>query len=353
MTSLLKLLAVVFLHGCLCGSALARDTYRVIELGPRQYLPRALNDAGQVTGYLSEVLPNGQPLNTAFVFTPGEGVRLLDPAQSFKVSYGMDINDRGEVALSADARAYRWDSRSGFVGVGSLVFDNFTTPFAINNAGVVTGESWIRGVSFSDPGHFRAFVARPGRPLEDIRPDDRSSVGMAINDRGQVAGSAQFSGTAFSGFVFDARSGMTPIPGTRRATAINDAGWVGGQTPDNDAFLYTPDGVLTPLGTLGLADSFVNGINNAGTLVGHAQTDLGPPNGTVTRVPFIYTPDEGIADLNSLLTGADRAHYRLWDAHDINNRGWIAATAFGPRGTVGVLLVQCRAPRGLLSRLGF
>ena len=159
----------------------------MIELGPGQYLPRALNDAGQVTGYLSDVLANGQALNTAFVFTPGQGVRLLDPAQSFRVSYGMDINNRGQIALSADAQAYRWDSRSGFEGLGSFVINSFTTPHAINNAGVVTGDSWIRGVTFTDPGQFRTFVARP--------------------------------------------------------------------------FLYTPDGVLTPLGTLGLADSFVNGVN--------------------------------------------------------------------------------------------
>ena len=82
---------------------------------------------------------------------------------------------------------------------------------------------------------------------------------------------------------------------------------------------------MTDLGTLGGPDSWVygNGINNAGEVVGGADTATGAYHG------FLYT-NGLMQDLNSLIP-ADSG-WEILDAKGINDTGQIAATGINPEG---------------------
>ena len=104
--------------------------------------------------------------------------------------------------------------------------------------------------------------------------------------------------------------------------AINARGEVTGDwltANDMDrAFLVTPGGDVTDLGTLGGATSTGYTIDARGQVTGESVTAGGVTHG------FLYT-DGKILDLNALIDRRTSAHVMLISGRGINDDGWIVA----------------------------
>jgi probable HAF family extracellular repeat protein len=123
----------------------------------------------------------------------------------------------------------------------------------------------------------------------------------AINDNGQIVGSAQTEAGRWRAFVYTLADGMRDL-GTlggpsSYGLAINAKGEVAGFADTSDgyfrAFRYR-DGQMTDIGTLGGNISYAAGLNDMGVVVGTAQTREG------FRHAFIYDEAQGMRDLGTL-----------------------------------------------------
>jgi probable HAF family extracellular repeat protein len=195
--------------------------------------------------------------------------------------------------------------------------DSYAT--AINERGQVTGSA------VNAAGQGRAFLYDEGALANlGALPGWQWSAGNAVNDAGQVAGSAQLSNGRFRGFVWDRATGLTQLGtlGGRNSYAmdISDAGMVVGSSTLASgwahAFLWNGS-TMTDLGTLGGGNSGAYGINASGDAVGYS--DL-PGGGTAA---FLFG-DGVMHDLNALL--ASGFGWQLLEALAINDAGQIVGT---------------------------
>jgi probable HAF family extracellular repeat protein len=177
----------------------------------------------------------------------------------------------------------------------------------INSAGQVAGYS-----SFSPlDGHGHAFLWDHG-VMNDLGtlPGGTYSSASAINDLGQVVGTADAAGTPSQGFLWDQGTmrDLGALGGDAAfAYGVNDVGQVVGESatlPGPTAYhaCLWQNGTITDLGTLGGGGSFANGISNAGDVVGGAalangrthaflyrdgvMTDLGAPPGNTDTTAY-------------------------------------------------------------------
>ncbi|KGM02016.1 hypothetical protein Q760_15995 [Cellulomonas cellasea DSM 20118] len=208
--------------------------------------------------------------------------------------------------------------------------------YGISSSGLVTGySSDAEGVN-------RAFVWDSRTGTTTLFPDGEflSTVGMDVNDRGQVVGYGELppgGDLPFGGsrtFVWDLRTGTTTLLGTlggdsAYGEAINDRGQVTGMayTVDRDyhAFVWDPvTGVMQDLGAPGDADwwSSGSGINDRGQVAGTASTW----NGQQSRA-FLWDPRTGVTTDLGTLPGMTEA-----TAWDINARGDVVGSAWGADG---------------------
>ncbi|HEV2294722.1 MAG TPA: PEP-CTERM sorting domain-containing protein [Tepidisphaeraceae bacterium] len=151
------------------------------------------------------------------------------------------------------------------------------------------------------------------------------STGNAINNSGQVTGSARTPGGVANAFLY------TPAPGGGGAMvnlgtlgggsigyAINDAGQVAG-TSNRHVFLYTgtpgSGGVMHDLGTLYQGTDYVSGLNAAGQIVGRVWN-----TNWERHVGFLYsgTPGAGGAMVDLSLQA-------IGEVRDINDAGQMTA----------------------------
>ncbi|MBS0588718.1 MAG: PEP-CTERM sorting domain-containing protein [Proteobacteria bacterium] len=231
-----------------------------------------INDYGQVTG----VTFIGAKYH-AFITGPN-GVGMTDLGTLDGTStYGMGINNSGQVAGSADNRHAFITGPNG-VGMTDLGTLGGTTAEAlgINDSGQVVG-------LFQIPGYINhAFITGPnGVGMTDLGTLGGAwSVAQGINNSGQVVGVYQKPGSNFHAFITGPNGvGMTDlgIGGIfSEALGINDSGQVVGyfRLPDDfkyHAFVTGPNGVgITDLGTLGGTTAEALGINDSGQVVGYS-----------------------------------------------------------------------------------
>jgi probable HAF family extracellular repeat protein len=138
----------------------------------------------------------------------------------------------------------------------------------INASGQVVGQVYSGG----EFGSSHAFLyAYPGGPMQDLLGGDGAA---GINASGQVVGSS-----GMRAFLYPYPGGPMQDLGTlghndyTEANGINDSGQVVGYSMTADgyrhAFLYPyPGGPMQDLGTLGGGQSFAQGINASGPVVG-------------------------------------------------------------------------------------
>ena len=181
-----------------------------------------------------------------------------------------------------------------------------------------------------------AAIFRNGQTLDlGNFPSGGNSVATAINNRDEVVGYGTLPSAANHPFLYSGGISydLGTLPGghTAGATGINDSGAVVGYSEGTSfssithAFLYQ-NGTMQDLealsgGTTGESDS--SGINNAGVIVGSANTLL--PSGRIRRVPFVYS-DSAMRSLFDRIPDGSAWGDGFGEA--INDNGQIVGEAF-------------------------
>lgn len=185
---------------------------------------------------------------------------------------------RGSGALLAvflTTNAYPCGQGSGTPSILPTLGGSVIQPNAINQAGNVTGFSYLSGDA-----NAHAFLYNTGTSLDLGSLDGLVSVGNAINASGQVAGYSSFDNSFTHGFLTSSGSviDLGTLGGTYSyAYGLNDFGLVVGESGiefdlEIHGFSYN-NGIVTDLGTLGGMYSSARAVNNSGTIVGESSDD--------------------------------------------------------------------------------
>ncbi len=216
----------------------------------------------------------------------------------------------GTVYTDLGARAMLW--QGGVTTMLGALGGAASYATAINESGQVAGSAETAA------GQAHAFLYTAG-VMQDLGllAGGTWSSAYAVNDSGQVAGYADTAPGVFRAFSWTAGGGMQAL-GTLGGTnsyafALNGAGQMAGTSNTTSgythAFLHS-GGQMLDLGTLGGRSSYAYGVNAAGHVVGHSWVAGGGTHAYLYR-------DGVMTDLNSLLQGG--AGWELTEAYGIND----------------------------------
>jgi|ERR1700761_4135873 len=337
----------LMLASCLRAASITAR-YEVADIGTLAWVSDDVAPHLSAAGEISWWQATPDRVIHAFAWTGGS-LRDLGTLEGFSSSVASHVNRKGEIIGWSVSGKNLVDSRAtthAFLYTASQLVDLGTLggrdskAIAINESGEVVG-------SASLPDQSRhAFLYRVGklRPckLVDLGalPGGNFSAAYAINNHGLIAGAAE-TPTHLVHAVLWANNRITDLGtlpgGTRsRALALNDKGdIVGYSEADNaetHAFLYR-DGRMLDLGSLGFDPVRANAINNHTQIVGASAVSQ------FARHAFIW--ENGVMqDLNKLLPSG--AAWRLEEAYDISDQGQILclATSTGPTRDRHLLLLN-------------
>lgn len=238
-----------------------------------------------------------------------------------------------------------------------------TIAYDVNAAGQVAA------VLEDEEGRQRGVLFEKGILTELGAEDGMYSDAKAINQNGEIVGSASRKDGTWRAFLFERSRGLRELPTlggpSSYGMSINKHGHAAGMADtiagDWHAFLYIGGDELVDLGTLGGKTSYASGMNNVGQVVGTATTQ------TEFRHAFLYDPVQGMRDLGTLggrqssatavndagvVVGASETRDRRWHAFvhdgkrmidlgaligfgnsfatDINNNGHVVGTVLMP-----------------------
>ena len=241
-----------------------------------------------------------------------------------------NINDAGQIAtqspLTHQASLYNINTgQRQIVGPVTTYGSNATV---VSNSGVVAGT--INSRPPFDPTPTAAlFQNGQATPLSSFPGGGGPISAQAINNNGDVAGEAIVANNASHAYRYSkgVSYDLGTLPGGRIAiaTGINDSGAVVGYSDGagiqlDHAFLYQ-NGKMQDLGTFGGAYSAANSINNAGVVVGEADTQ------SVATEPFVYS-NGVMRNLFDLIPDGSQWGNGFGSADAINDKGQIAGVAF-------------------------
>jgi len=222
-------------------------------------------------------------------------------------------------------RATVWTAAVGPVGLPNLPSRNFAVANAVNNAGVVVGNSLT--TSF---GAGALPVMWTNGVLSALTMPPSQTVGRAndINNAGVVVGSVNAgnleTATIYSGGSATLITATTANGSTMRtAYGISDGGRVAGSGIDpsnaavNVGLVYDiASGTMVSVGALpGANGALAFGISNAGHVVGSSMLNQGSGR------PYVWTPGGGIVEI-PLPTATSQG-----SARGVNSAGWTVGTA--------------------------
>ncbi len=223
----------------------------------------------------------------------------------------------GESCLAdGTRRAFSWTQEGGMIDLGTLWGTGWTelgsanlepwvtwNPYAVNDNGQVVGHSGYSPTSGGADVNQAFSWTQAGGMVDLGTLGGPQSYAEAVNDSGQVAGSAPTAGDVdMHAFSWTAAGGMIDL-GTLGgpssfAFALNDTGQVIGWSEitgsSSHAFSWTQGGGMIDLGTLGGPGSFANAVNNSGQVAGGSYT------GDMAFDPFSWTAADGMIDLGTL-----------------------------------------------------
>jgi len=141
-------------------------------------IPRAINDAGQIVGWL--VIDYENDVTAGILWNP-DGEQLEIPGPDIPIA----INNRGQVAGGVYGSAFRWtraDGRTPFPISGGV-----SRAAGINDAGDIVGQMCR---SFTECRYMRGFLWAQSGPVTDLGllPGTLETVATGINNTGQVVG---------------------------------------------------------------------------------------------------------------------------------------------------------------------
>jgi probable HAF family extracellular repeat protein len=185
------------------------------------------------------------------------------------------------------ANSTRQTTKYRITDLGTLGGAN-SVPIWVTNSGEVVGYSETGKLDSSGTPILHAFRWKRGM-IQDLGTlGGNNSQAFGANEEGQVAGIADLPGGATSHAVIWHRDAMSDLgtltgpDGFSYAQLINDRHQVvgGSSTMDGTQHAVVWDhGMITDLGTLGGPNSFANGINERGQIVGGSQVnDMSDPN---------------------------------------------------------------------------
>lgn len=310
----------------LAAGAQAADTlYRVQSLGRADEFSSTafgINEQGWVVGRRS--LRDGL---SAFFYRDGQFVDL-GRLNGRRPHQALGINDAGQIVGEAGNHGFLYDGGtmtdlSAWQGLGATYAG---VGHDINQRGQATGV-------VSDGRNSFAFISDGVTGQRIAVPNSTITIGLGINERGQVAGTTQFvdepRGRAF---VFDGtQTQLLPLlaDGSKPVVAndINNAGWMAVDVLGTDGsfrpYLYG-DGQYTQLAGAG---GMVSAINNQGWTVGSAGFHA-----------LLYRDGQSL-DLNTLLRPADAQRWSALNvAFDINDRGQIVGHGYLANGRLAAFV---------------
>ena len=207
-------------------------------------------------------------------------------------------------------------------------FGESSVAVAVNAVGQIAGENGFGG----DAGR-RAFFWTAQGGMIDVGTVNgfTSSYSVGLNARGDVVGNSYTTwGSIMRPFVWTSSRGMIDLGtlggNSAEARAINDRGQVVGSSyiadgPFPHAFLWTAQGGMIDLGHLGNNFSQANAVNASGQVVGFSET--AQPEGHA----FSWTAAGGMIDLGTL--GG-----RYSQAFAVNDRGQVVGESITADGDI-------------------
>jgi len=241
-----------------------------------------------------------------------------------------EINSTGQVvgwSRSGDdrttSRAVLWEKNGrGKWQVTDISGDVRSTTRAINGSGQVVGMAYVDWSTYH--AHLWERNAGGGWVASDLHSGAGHSWAFDINDIGEVVGEWNNRPALWQRSSADTweMTGLGTLGGsTGSARAINDAGQIVGQAETDGgeihAFLWTEQEGMEDLGTLGGTASCALDINSLGQVVGWSELA-----GDAITHAFIYDPIAAVmVDLNNLLP--ESCDWELIEATGINDAGHV------------------------------
>lgn len=279
----------------------------------------ALNASGQVTGYGYYLKTTTTPIYSAFLYSGGV-IQSIGSSSSGAYITGNSINDSGQIVGESNSGAFLYsggtlqnmNSLPGIAGSG----------WTLNSAAGINNGGQIVGTAINSAGTAQAFLYSAETLLElPVLPNQTSSVAVAVNASGQVAGN--WGDSRFGPMqAFSYNNGSTldlgNLPGqtTTLAYAINDMGQIVGESGPYP-FLYSAAGMQN----LGLFPNSMYsralGINDSGEMVG--DSNLG-------ALLFLNGAEYNLTNL----LDASGTGWFLTSATAVNNNGVILAIGTDP-----------------------
>jgi probable HAF family extracellular repeat protein len=339
--ALILLVAVFLPTPCPAASPAGVPVYKVTPIGGITGL--RINQAGDVVGWATR---NG--LAVPMLRTPENGVIVLPTSSSQPYGVARDVSERaaGVITVVGEARldssgsaihAARWRIAmpqgivTAVTDLGVLQGGSESQAYAINDAEKIVGTS-DSGSSLS----IRSFIHSPANGMRDLGlgSTGTSARALDVNDSGLIAGYLGLQAFRWSSTSRLDLLGRPDGWANSFAFAINDSGQVAGSASNGTGNAevvarYTDGPGWKVLGGTGQRN-VGNGINQWGDVVGIGLL-------STLRQGVIYTDNLGLlAMIDDLLFTP--GSWRVMEAYDINDAqqitGWAINTQTGSRSAV-------------------